>query len=157
MSNILRTLLHCRDSLENLNDANQLIGEVLSICQHALRTSVHTTLGSSPGALVFKPQYILIIPLLANWHVITTKREQVINENLCRMNKNDGTMTIWVAKKVLKLLFNPTKFGKRTMDSYTRQYVHVNGNLTIKRRTGILLKQLVYDRPCHSERVMIEK
>ena len=80
MGNILRTLLHGRDSpVQNLTQANELIDEALSICAHALRTSVHTTLGSSPGALVYNRDMFLNIPLLADWHAITTKREHVIN------------------------------------------------------------------------------
>ena len=49
MGNILRTLLHGRNPPQNLGQANELIDEALAICQHALRSSVHTTLGSSPG------------------------------------------------------------------------------------------------------------
>ena len=138
MGNILRTLLHGRDSPRNLVEANELIDEALSICQHALRTSVHTTLGSSPGALVFNRDMFLNIPLLADWYAITTKREHVINENLWRMNKKRWRHDYMVGPKVLKLLVDRTKFGERTMCPYIIHHVHVNGAITIKRITEIL-------------------
>ena len=138
MGNILRTLLHGRDSPANLNEANELIDEALSICSHALRTSVHTTLGSSPGALVFNRDMFLNIPLMADWHAITTKREHVINENLRRMNKKRRRHDYIVGQKVLKLLIDPTKLGERTMGPYKIDRVHVNGTLTIELRPGVL-------------------
>ena len=138
MGNILRTLLHGRDSPANLNETNELIDEALSICSHALRTSVHTTLGSSPGALVFNRDMFLNIPLMADWHAITTKREHVINENLRRMNKKRRRHDYIVGQKVFKLLIDPTKLGERTMGPYKIDRVHVNGTLTIELRPGVL-------------------
>ena len=110
--NILHTLLHGRNSPENLVEANELIDEALSICQHALRTSVHTTLGSSPGTLVFNRDMFLNIPLLADWHAITTKREHVINENLCRMNKMRRRHDYMVGLEVLNYLSIQQKWAK---------------------------------------------
>ena len=138
MGNILRTLLHGRDSpVQNLTQAHELIDEALSICAHALRTSVHTTLGSSPGALVFNRDMFLNIPLLADWHAITTKREHVINENLRRMNAKRRSHDYIVGQKVLKLLVDPTKLGERTMGPYKIDRVHINGTLTIERRPDV--------------------
>ena len=53
---------------------------------HAMRTGVHTALGSSPGSLVFHRDMFLNIPLIADWHAITQKREHLVNENLIREN-----------------------------------------------------------------------
>ena len=48
MGNILRTLLHGHQSPENLTQVHNLIDEALAICQHALWSSAHTTLGATP-------------------------------------------------------------------------------------------------------------
>ena len=48
VGNILRTMLHGNPP-ENVTKANELINGALSTAQHAIRTSVHTTLGSSIG------------------------------------------------------------------------------------------------------------
>jgi hypothetical protein len=44
-----------------------------------MHTSIHSTLGSSPGSLVFNRDMFLNIPLIADWHLI--------NENLMRENQ----------------------------------------------------------------------
>ena len=67
---------------KNVTKANELLDEVLSIAQHALQTSFHTTLGSSPGALVFSRDMFLNFPLSSDWHAITQKREQLVNYRL---------------------------------------------------------------------------
>ena len=63
----------------------------LSIAQHAMRTSVHTTLGSSPGNLVFSRDMFLNVPLASDWHAITKKREQQVNYRLMKQNAQRRT------------------------------------------------------------------
>ena len=72
IGNILRTLLH-GDPLENVSSVNDMVDEALSIAQHAMQTSNHTMLGSSPGALVFSRDMFLNVPLSSDWHAITQK------------------------------------------------------------------------------------
>jgi hypothetical protein len=74
VGNILQTLLHCEPP-RDVTKAKDFIDEALSIAMHAMRTSVHTTLGSSPGSLGFNRDMFLNIPLIANWHAITQKCE----------------------------------------------------------------------------------
>ncbi len=85
VGNILQTLLHCEPP-RDVTKAKDFINEALSIAMHAMRTGVHTTLGSSPGNLVFNRDMFLNIPLIANWNVITQKREYLVNEILIREN-----------------------------------------------------------------------
>ncbi len=54
------------------------------IAMHAMRAGVHSTLGSSPGNLVFIRDMFLNIPLIADWHATTQRREHLIHENLIR-------------------------------------------------------------------------
>jgi hypothetical protein len=70
VGNVLRTLLHGNPP-QNIANAEQYLEEALSIAMHAMRAGVHTTLGSSPGNLVFNRDMFLNIPLIANWHVVT--------------------------------------------------------------------------------------
>ena len=81
VGNVLRTLVH-EDHPRSTGVAKDLADKALSIAQHAMSCSVHTTLGSSPGLLVFNRDMFLNIPLVADWHLITTRREQLVNENL---------------------------------------------------------------------------
>ena len=122
---------------ENLTRANELIDKALSTAMHSMRSSVHTTLGSSPGSLVFNRDMYLNIPLVADWHAITTKREHVINSNLMRENKKRRRFDYQINKKVLKKVHDPTKLGTRTQGPYKIEQVHTNGTLTIQFRPGI--------------------
>ncbi len=40
-----------------------------------MRVEINTTLGSSPGNLVFNRDMFVNIPLIADWHGITLQRE----------------------------------------------------------------------------------
>jgi len=80
VGNVLRTLLH-GEPPQNIKNAKDYVDEALLIAMHAMRVGVHSTMGSSPGNLVFNRDMFLNIPLIADWHAVTLKREHLINEN----------------------------------------------------------------------------
>jgi hypothetical protein len=61
VGNFLRTLLHCEPP-QNIINAKDCVDEALSIAMHAIRAGIHSTLGSSPGSLVFNRDMFLNIP-----------------------------------------------------------------------------------------------
>jgi hypothetical protein len=67
---VLRTLLHGNPP-HNIANAKQYVDEALSITMHTMQAGVHSTLGSSPGNLVFNRDMFLNIPLIAVWHAMT--------------------------------------------------------------------------------------
>ena len=78
VANILRT--HLRTSPpQDVYCATEMIDEALVLAMYAMQNKVHTTLGSSPGNLVFARDMFLNIPLVANWHQIT-KKKRTINQ-----------------------------------------------------------------------------
>jgi hypothetical protein len=91
---------------------------------HAMRTGVYTTLGSSPGNLVFNKDMFLNIPLIANWHTITQKREHLVNENLIRENNKQRQYDYVQNQRVLKIRHKPRKLGHRTAGPY-KVYKHM--------------------------------
>jgi hypothetical protein len=86
VGNVLRTLLH-GEPPQNIANAKEYIDEAVSIAMHTMRAGIHSTLGSSPGSLTFNRYMFLNIPLIADWHAITQRREHLINENLVRENQ----------------------------------------------------------------------
>jgi len=78
---------------------------------HAMRVGVHSTMGSSPGNLVFNRDMFLNIPLIADWHAITLKREHLINENLMRENQKRRRYDYIPQQRVLKKTWKPQKLG----------------------------------------------
>ena len=85
VGNVLRTLLH-REPPQIIANAKEYVDEALSIAMHAMRAGIHSTLGSSPGNRTFNRDMFLNIPLIADWHAITQRREHLINKNLIREN-----------------------------------------------------------------------
>ena len=104
---------------------------------HVMRTTVATTLGSTPGALAFRRDMFLNIPLIADWQAIATRREHHVNENLRRANRKRRQYDYAPGQQVLKKVHDPTKLGVRTTGPYTIDRVHVNGNVSIILRPGV--------------------
>ena len=136
VGNVLRTLLHVNPP-STTGQAKELIDEALSTAMHAMRSCIHTTLGGSPGSLVFNRDMFLNIPFIADWNAITQKREQLVNENLRRANKKRRRFDYAPNQKILKKLHDPTKLGQRTTGPFKIAKVHVNGTLTIELREGV--------------------
>jgi hypothetical protein len=137
VGNILRTLVHTNPP-ETVENAADLVDEALATASHALRATACTTLGSSPGSLVFGRDMFLDVPLIANWHLIASRREQLVNESLRRENMKRRRYDYVQGQQVLKKIHDPTKLGLRTSGPYPIQQVHVNGTLTIELRPGVM-------------------
>eukprot|EP00804_Cyclotella_cryptica_P005127 CCRYP_011541-RA/>CCRYP_011541-RA protein AED:0.47 eAED:0.47 QI:0/-1/0/1/-1/0/1/0/56 len=52
VGNVLRTLVHANPP-QNMSQVGDIINDALGTAMHPMRTTVATTLGSAPGALVF--------------------------------------------------------------------------------------------------------
>ena len=97
-----------------------------------MRSGVHSTLGSSPGSLVFNRDMFLNVPLIADWEAITKKREHLVNENLMRENRRRRQYDYQPNQLVLKKNHNPRKLGERTSGPYSIAKVHTNGTVTLQ-------------------------
>jgi hypothetical protein len=104
---------------------------------HAMRAGIHSTLGSSPGNLVFNRDMFLNIPLIADWHAITQKREHLIEKNLIRGNQKRRRYDYLPGQHILKKHWKPRKLDARTSGPYRVLQTHVNGTVTIELRPGV--------------------
>ena len=120
-----------------MTQAKDIIDQALATAMHAMRTTIATTLGSTPGALAFSRDMFLNIPLVANWQAIVARREQHINDNLRCANKKRCQYDYTSGQKVLKKVHNPTKLGVRHSGPYAIERVHVTGTITIQLRPGL--------------------
>ncbi len=114
-----------------------MVDSALATAMHAMRTNVATTLDGSPGSLVFNRDMFYNVPLIADWHAITKRREHRVKEALRRANSKRRRWDYSVGDKILKKIPEPTKLGPRTMGPYVIKTVHVNGNVTITLRAGL--------------------
>ncbi len=69
---------------------------------HAMRAAIHSTLGSSPGSLTFNRDMFLNIPLIADWHTITQRREHLMNKNIIRENQKHRRYDYVTQQRVLE-------------------------------------------------------
>ena len=102
-----------------------------------MQAGVHSTLGSSPGSLVFNRDMFLNIPLIADWHAITQRQEHLIHENLMREYQKRRGHDYALHQLVLKKKWKPKKLGERTSGPYKIVQVHVKGTVTIQLRPGL--------------------
>jgi hypothetical protein len=135
VGNVLRTLLH-GEPPQNIADAKEFIDEALSIAMHAMRAGIHSTLGGSPGSLVFNRDMFLNIPLIPDWHAITQKREHLIHENLIQENQKRRWYDHLPGQRVLKKRRKTCKLDARTSGPYRVLQTHVNSTVTIELRPG---------------------
>jgi hypothetical protein len=104
---------------------------------HGMRARVHSTLGGSPGNLVFNRDMFLNTPLIADWHAITQSQEHLIHENLMREKQKRRGHDYAPQQLVLRKKWKPKKLGKRTRGPYKIVQVHVNVTVTIQLRPGL--------------------
>jgi hypothetical protein len=102
-----------------------------------MSTGTHSTLGSSPGSLVFNRDMFLNIPLIADWHAVTKRQEHLVNENLMHENRKHCRHDYAVDQRVLKKHHNLTKLGPRTSSLYRVVQTHVNRTVTIELQHGV--------------------
>ena len=113
------------------------IDEALATAQHTLRWGVHTILGSSLRALVFNQDMFLGVPLIANWQILTEKREHLIDKTLHRANMKRRQYNYEINQKIETItIHKPSKLEKTWM-SVQYWKVYCNGNLTIKLRQNV--------------------
>ncbi len=137
IGNVLRTLLH-GEPPKSTAKAKYYIDEALSIAMHACNESRSTfNHGKQPRKPSFNRDIFLNIPLIADWHATTLKREHLINENLMRENQKRRRYDYAPQQKILQTTWKPRKLGLRTTGPYTILRTHVNGAVTIELRPGI--------------------
>lgn len=132
VGNVLQTFIHSSPPVLTLKKAEDFVDEALSIAMHAMWANFHTTIGSSPGALVFNRDMFLNLPLIADWHAITMKQKHLVNHNLIRENKKRKQYDYIQGQKVLKKKHKPQKLEEKTRGPYPILQTHVNGTLTIE-------------------------
>jgi hypothetical protein len=134
---LLRTLLH-GEPPQNIATAKEFVDDALSIAMHAMRVGIqHTTLGSSPGNLVFNRDMFLNIPLIADWHAITLRRELLINKNLIQEKQKRRQYDYLPQQCIIKKRWKPHKLDEQTSGPYRVLQTHVNSTVTIELRPGV--------------------
>ena len=78
VGNVPRKLLYSTP-LRTVANAADLVDQALGMVMHVMRTNIHSTLKGAPGALVFRRDMFLDVPLIADWQAIQQHRSTIVN------------------------------------------------------------------------------
>jgi len=131
VGNVLRTLLHAHRPT-NVQEATELVDTALATTMHAIRSTVHSTLQMSPGALVFHRDMLLNLPLHADLQAIHAHRQLLINEDLRRANSKRLNHDYQVNELAMIIEYDPTKLQEKARGPFQITRVHANGTVTLQ-------------------------
>ena len=137
VGNALRIYLSQQTS-ENVLNIAELVDNALATALHASRSTIHRTLGMSPGGIVFQRDMFLNIPLQVDFAILQEKRQLVINDNLRRANKRRHRHDYHPGNECLILDPNATgKLDNHYLGPFQIVNTHVNGTVTIQKTPHI--------------------
>ena len=136
IGNMIRTWqLPTRDDVE----VDDPFTGLLTAIAHAVRSTVHTTMGATPSQLVFGRDSILNKPFTPDWDKIREKKQKLINENNKKENEKRIEYQYNVGDKIMLKTEDKTKYGR---DQYEGPYVILrinNDNGTVRFKKNSIL------------------
>ena len=99
---------------------------------NAVRCAVNHTIKTSPGALVFRRDMLMDVPLIADLDAIRGRRQQLINDNLIRLNNKRADHNYSVNDRVLLRVSDPVKMEYRFTGTYRIARIFVNGTIDLE-------------------------
>ena len=136
IGNMLRTHLY-HFTPHTQQDCDELIELAIASAIFALRATIHTTLGVTPGSIVFHRDMLLDIPVIADLQALQQRRQHKINYNAQRSNKRRYEYTYQVNDLILIEIENPTKLQQRFQGPFKITQVNDNGTIIIQRAENI--------------------
>lgn len=137
IGNSLRVLL--KDSIcQTQREAHNLLERALSSALHSVRCNVSESTGHSPGDLVFKRNMFHNVSLEIDIDPINERRQLRVDKDAIRANAKRYSYDYKVGEKVLKKIYIFKKLDERWIGPYNVTQVHVNGNLSIQIRPGVI-------------------
>lgn len=133
IGDVLRAVIY-ENPPEHALEAAHAVDQALATAAYAARASIHSTLGTSPGSLVFNRDMLLDVPVIADLVALRDKRQAMIQKNLARANKKRVVHHDYkIGDEVLKLVYKPAKLEPRAVGPYRITQVHANGSVTVQK------------------------
>jgi transposase InsO family protein len=137
VGDIIRVLCHTHHP-QTTEEAEDIVDRALATAQLALRTVVHSTLGASPGAIVFHRDMLLEVPYVADLLMMRDNRQAMIDYSVRRENSKRYSYDYSIGDFVLEVLPKEkrAKLSAISRGPYQVLRVHTNGTITIQRAPG---------------------
>ena len=137
VANILRTTIVANPP-RDLHQAEAAMDHALATTMHVTRCAVSRSLGTSPGALVFRRDMLLDLPIVVDLYQIQQRRQAIIDENLMRQNRKRRDYNYAAGQEVLIKAVNPAKLEPRAHGPYRIIQVYTNGTIDVERRANVI-------------------
>ena len=85
VANVLRCITRTK-GLSPQEQIEQIVDNTLATVMHATRCALNNTMKTSPGALTFRTDMFVDVPIMADLIAIRKNRQQLIDTNLARHN-----------------------------------------------------------------------
>ena len=86
VANVLRCVMNTKH-LTPQQQAEQIMDNALATVMHATRCAVNNTMKTSPGALTYRRDMFVDVPIISDLIAIRNNRQQLIDTNLIRHNQ----------------------------------------------------------------------
>ena len=152
MADILCVMMHVSPP-NNKEETTNMIDNALSTVVHASRCSVNHTMNTSPGAILFNRDMMTNIPLISNLLAIGNRRQQLVDENVRRVNAKRIQHNYTIGNCVKFVNYNPNKLDSRTHRPYRIVRVFTNGTVRIQLATSyhnMSKRQSILERYFHT-------
>jgi hypothetical protein len=131
---VLADALRTFELQERELDATDPWSSFLASAAFAIRSTYHTTLGASPGQLVFGRDMLLPIKFKANWAEIKARRQDEIRRNNEQENKGRKSYDYKVGDRILLTdARKRSKLSPPREGPYLVEQVFTNGTILIRR------------------------
>jgi hypothetical protein len=132
---VIRIVVNSLSPINTVEKANDIVQDALhKAMHHAMRCASHNSLDNiSPGALTFRRDMYLNIPLIANVLILADLRQKQIDKHLMRANAKRKTHDYQVGDQVLikRALDASSKLEPTYKGPYPIVQVHINGTVTV--------------------------
>ena len=132
----IRIMIHHHPP-QNVVNVAELVDTCIASSLHAIRATVHSTLGVSPGAMVFHRDMLHDIPISPDFQAIQEKRQARVDYNLLKANAKRIDHKYQVNDEVLQIQHGPKKMDERATGPYTIRQVLQSGAVVLDKGNGI--------------------
>eukprot|EP00957_Ditylum_brightwellii_P189225 14403113-Ditylum_brightwellii.AAC.1 len=91
-----------------------------------------SSIGNVPRSNGFPEDMFINLPVMADLVSMRDRRQELINENLCRQNLKCCEWDYAVGQEVLIKEVDPNKLQQRAHGPYTIVHVFMNGNVAVR-------------------------
>ena len=136
VANVLRIIMRTT-TISTFAQAEQIMDNALATVMHATRCSVNHTMKTSPGALTFRRDMFVDVPILADLVAIRNNRQQLIDNNLIRHNCKRYDYHYRLGDRIMVRVYDPTKIQEKLHGPYPILELRTNGTVRIQRAPNV--------------------